>query len=972
MAWNVHLVRGSANDPRGKLGTTLIERSRSLKSEVRYIQQNDSLISTRQTDSILGISSSLMEAVLPSPTTTAVSSSDFDNGAISSEDFLAQQVRVEASSSTIPQEQCPTSSPQQPVSASLIGSVPSAAENLSLSTYATKFEASGADKISVSGMVHTSMYSTYPPARTAFALLTGQNPRYPLPTSLNGASIGNINIPTLNFTKTKPKPTGIGSPLPANHQGVPNSQCSGTQTIEPWIETYTITTTEIEGTITIAPGDPTPSGTYISPLPPCAIYSIYDECLTTECALPIAAQLGSEFTSTVLITHKTTAVSYTGEAVGPIFGVSHITQHHSVIDLPQSLPTAATTDPIQASSGTHPHEPMVISPGSNVAQLPGSVPGSDSDTGSGQGGSTPQDDKGETGISAHPGEDSSPGFHVSDGADQGSDDDGSGTHGENPGSINGNGQNPADHHDAEIPPAVIWNEGTTNVNNIPVEMSPNGVVVGSHTIAPGAGPKTVNVKGQKFTIEPFRVIAAGTTLPLPAFHHQPVTSLKIGNNPVIVHPSDVVIASKTYNIGSSPTAIVHNGQTYLIGPSKLVAGHTTVKLPHASPGPAVVTAGGETFSVFSGQLEAPGLTVLIPSSPRPSNFGYHGQTFAINPSQLIAPDKTFPLNPAITPAPMITTVNGVAISLGPSAAVIGSQTHTFSSGKTPSTIVYDGQTISLGPNGIGLAKTTIAVPAQPTFSVYQKDGIVVSMAASMAVVAGHTYSLRPGMTPFTTIVNGQPVTISPNGVLVPGTTFPVPIPTPTFSIGSRGSLTFSINPTEAVIQGHTYHLSPGATPITTMISGQKVVIGPDGVAFPGTTAYLPQSIGVSQVTIIDGLTFSLGPSQVAISGSTYAIGSGARPTTVTIGEERISIGPAGVGLSDTTIAPSATRTVFPSTATDRPSTSGITLSPATPSAFSQSNLQNNEIVSAGTAVKLRIGGLFLMITLGFYTWVAFV
>ena len=942
LARNLHLVNGSTNNPKGKLGKTPNEVNGLLKLEVRYKRHNESISSTSQAGSILGASSSPVEAVSPLPHPTANSSFKIESGAITSTD--------------------------DSTSASATANVPSVAENLSLTIDATEPQASGADGISLSGTVHTSVYSTYSPARTIFGFIA-ETPRYPLPTSLSNASIGNISIPTLNFTNIKPKPTEIWFPRPTNNQGLTDFRCSGTRTIAPWVtETYTITTTEIEGTITIAPGDPTPSGTYIRPLPPC---KTYNPCLTQFCGIPVNYP-DQGLAYTVLVTQKVPAVSYSGQAVDPIFGATQVTQHHPVLDLHRSLPTAVTTIPTQASSVAQSPKSTGVSAEGHVGQLSSSASASDSGTTSGQGGSTPQDDGGHSGISAHPSEDSNPGSHASSDADHGSDVGESGTHGGNPGSNDGIGQNPSDHHDNENPPAVIWNGGTANLNNLPVEISPKGVVVGSHTIAPGAGPTTVNVKGQKFTIEPSRVIAAGSTLSLPAIHHQPVTSLKIGNFPVIVHPSDVVIASKTYKIGSSPTAVVHNGQTYLIGPSKLVAGQTTVKLPHASPGPAVVTAGGEAFSVFPGQLEAPGLTVLIPSIHQPSQFVYHGQTFDINPSQLIASDKTFPLNPAITPAPIVTTVDGVAISLGPSAAVIGSQTHTFISGTSGSTIVYDGQTISLGPNGIGLARTTIAASVRPTFSVYQKDGITISMAASIAVVAGHTYSLSPGMTAFTTIINGQVVTVSSDGVVFPGTTFPIPLPTPTFSTASRGALTFSVNPSEAAIQGHTYHLSPGATPIITTISGQNVVIGPDGVAFSGTTIHLPQSARIPQITTIDGLTFTLGPSRVVISGTTYTLGSGARPTTVTIGGKEISIGPAGIGLSDTTITPSATRTSVPSTAADHLPSSGITLSPATPSAFSQPNLNNNEVVSSGTPKKLRIGRLCLMIVLGFSTWVAFV
>ena len=52
---------------------------------------------------------------------------------------------------------------------------------------------------------------------------------------------------------------------------------------------------------------------------------------------------------------------------------------------------------------------------------------------------------------------------------------------------------------------------------------------------------------------------------------------------------------------------------------------------------------------------------------------------------------------------------------------------------------------------------------------------------------------------------------------------------------------------------------------------------------------------------VDGLTFTVEPTDVIIGGSTYPIGIGAVPTTIVIGNETISIGPGGVGLPSTTI-----------------------------------------------------------------------
>ena len=737
-----------------------------------------------------------------------------------------------------------------------------------------------------------------------------------IPTGTGGTK---PKFPSSNTTQSGPHSTGF--PLSGGIQGVLHTQCSGTYTIGPYSwEIVTETITEIVGTSTIAYGATTPSAVFITPLPFCTTTNLcgYNYCGAPNATamVPIALPV-----TTVLVTKKTPAISYTPEAVGPIFQASFTAVPAQY--LPQQLPDPGlqrTTPPAIPTASSHGHSP---SPGSiapaNSGQLPGSLPdlqespgsgSSDSGLSSNLGGSSPHSGNAGTGSSADSGEEN-PGSG-------GQNLDGSGGSGQQPGSdpsvdftsaqgsangspVNegnsdsGGSTNPkisgSSSNDGGYSPAVIINGGTKSLDGLGVSIGPHGVVVGSQTFNPSADSTTVTVEGQKITIEPSRVIAGKSTLSFSIASEALVTSFAIGGFPVVVHAYDVVIASRTYPLGSSPTAIVHDGQTYVLGSSRLVAAHTTVNLPHQNPALGLVTAGGEVFSVYPFQLEAPGITVAIPQKPQPSIFFHRGETFTLNPSQVIVPDRTITLpseKNMITPAPSLVNAEGIPMSFGPSEVIIGSRTYSL---ENPTTIVYNGQTIRLGPSDVRLASTTIAIGTKPAFSTV-----------------------------------------------------------------TEGALTFIVNPSEAIILGHTFSLTPDAESTSTIINGQSISLGPQGITFIGTTATLPRLTQAPHVTEADDVIFSLEVSDVVISGTTYKIGSGAKLTTITVAGEVISVGPGGIGLQNTTIVP-------PSTITESANASDITLSPATPSTSSES-LEDTGYLGAGTMNSLPSKYTLLLSTLG--------
>ena len=507
--------------------------------------------------------------------------------------------------------------------------------------------------------------------------------------------------------------------------------------------------------------------------------------------------------------------------------------------------------------------------------------------------------------------------------------------------------------------------------NLPVSIISNAVLVGSHTVKAGSPPTTVLAKGQTIVIEPSQIVAQGSKIPIrAAITPPPTTSTTIGKFPVVLQPQNVAIGSKTFEHGSSRTSVIYQGQTYSWDASHLVGAGTTVAFPSVDSSAPRVTAGGEVFSVFPSQLQAPGRNIPIPNIATASPFVYKGQTFSVNPSQIIASDTSITLPPArrITPfvyidhtvsvdasqfmarstiipliagsgivtynghiltikpskvigpsttialtaqddsaaSPTAITTGGLTFSIGPSAAVVGSSTYSFIPGKDPATIETHGEVVLVGSNGVQFKNIHIPIPTMtPSYSAITQGDLTFSIAPSKVVVGGHTNIIHSDMTPITTIVDGHTVSIGLKGVGLAGTTIPLPAPKPSFSIATRGDITFSVAPSEVVVKDKTYSVASNKAPVTTAIDGQRLTIGPKGIHIEGTTVNLPAIKTLMRVTAA-GVALLVGATDAVISGTTYAIGSGAPFQTVVLGSQTIGIGSAGIEFQSTTIAPEQT------------------------------------------------------------------
>jgi hypothetical protein len=188
------------------------------------------------------------------------------------------------------------------------------------------------------------------------------------------------------------------------------------------------------------------------------------------------------------------------------------------------------------------------------------------------------------------------------------------------------------------------------------------------------------------------------------------------------------------------------------------------------------------------------------------------------------------------------------------------------------------------------------------------------MGSSIAIINSSTYKIGPGATPTTAVIHGQTISIGPSGVAVGTTTLlpapasqPTPTPAPATQIATLAHATLTEIGSTLLLGSQTFTLGPNATPTTVVFNGQTYTIGPSGVGSGGTTVLAPppsQSAAPTRVLTAAGLTLSeIGSSIVVLGGSTITLGAQATPTTEVVDGVTVSVGPGGVGIGGTTIAP---------------------------------------------------------------------
>ncbi|ETS83781.1 hypothetical protein PFICI_05657 [Pestalotiopsis fici W106-1] len=290
-----------------------------------------------------------------------------------------------------------------------------------------------------------------------------------------------------------------------------------------------------------------------------------------------------------------------------------------------------------------------------------------------------------------------------------------------------------------------------------------------------------------------------------------------------------------------------------------------------------------------------------------------------------------PTSPAPVQQPPSPTSTAITVIIQTTQVIINDQTFTDSPQSKTETVVVGTDTFVINPSEVIGAGATVARPAlggvfmttatTTTIAgvqvVYTPVGSAAANGGSTAAVAtidGTVFTLGP--TTSTAVVKGQTITLGPGGIAFASQTIPIVTAAggATESAVLGGEMITAIGNSVVVVHGTTITYGPDTSPITQVIDGDTVVIGPSGVTVHGITFGGPTAaLTATTYEIVGGATITeIGGSAVVIEGTTYLIGAGAATAITTVVDgQTLTIGPSGVAMSSYTFAqPYATSTVI--------------------------------------------------------------
>ncbi|RMZ77473.1 hypothetical protein DV738_g4388, partial [Chaetothyriales sp. CBS 135597] len=268
---------------------------------------------------------------------------------------------------------------------------------------------------------------------------------------------------------------------------------------------------------------------------------------------------------------------------------------------------------------------------------------------------------------------------------------------------------------------------------------------------------------------------------------------------------------------------------------------------------------------------------------------------------------------------------------------------------------------------------TTGTGESPSSPVIEVNDVSISVGDSSIVVGTQTIAI-PTTGAATVRVGSELFTIEPSSLLASGTTValgPLQQATaayaaPPTTITAAPGVIVVVQGSIAVVDGTTYAIGSDAAQTTISVSGQRIELGPSGVVLASTTIpanYATRGSGLV-VESYEDLTFSVGATVAVVDGTTYAIGSGAATTHVTIDGQTVSFGPGGVGVEGkTTFKPTTVTTAAGTGATATDNTRTATGSGA--SATATDVVESNGSVALGRGSK---SGKWIDIVLGHWSY----
>lgn len=365
-----------------------------------------------------------------------------------------------------------------------------------------------------------------------------------------------------------------------------------------------------------------------------------------------------------------------------------------------------------------------------------------------------------------------------------------------------------------------------------------------------------------------------------------------------IHIPTYCAAQEIESTGETYTAFGADATTYRTDNSLIVVYNTNgetktttiaAKSPNAVPSPAFLTS--QTLITteknpavvyttdppadFSQPWDKPG----TPGGTRPTGRPIGGGSKPNDPDAAVQPSFY-----TITAGATVVTINKETFKAGPgetTTVVVEHGTFTIN----PSSVIGEGETV----------RRPVPVPVRTIL-----DGVPVTESGGNVIIDGQTMT-KPAM-PSSTMIDGKAVIINPSGVVVGDQS--LNFAQPTNQVVKGGEVLTAIGSNIVVLHSTTITYGPGVPEQITVINGDTVSMEPTGVVVHGHTLGGPSAKATdTRYEIVGGATIGkIPPYMVVINGATYAVGPGTGESTISAGNEMITLGPAGVVMASMTLS----------------------------------------------------------------------
>ena len=258
------------------------------------------------------------------------------------------------------------------------------------------------------------------------------------------------------------------------------------------------------------------------------------------------------------------------------------------------------------------------------------------------------------------------------------------------------------------------------INNQVIQPLSNGISIAGTTLTPEAPPITVS--GTPIQLGSSALIIGTSTVPLTPYSPTQIITT-IAGQAITAASDSVVIADKTL-IPGAPGTKIDGTMLSLDTSGNFIAGSKTI--PLKSTVPEISNIAGQMITAISNDIAVAGITLR----PGASGITLSGTLISLDTaSQLIVGSKTITLPSGDT------GLEGLIMG-GLDVAALSEVAD-----KSPILTTIDGQVITVGPKALIMAGTTLT-PGAPGFTI---DGTVVSLnTAAQLVVASKTIPLEEG------------------------------------------------------------------------------------------------------------------------------------------------------------------------------------------------------------------------------------